>query len=50
MMKARNMQSAKNKFLRKFRNQKIYDITRTFAKWKDTKPNERVYRITGVKK
>ena len=50
MIKAKNMQVAKRKFLNKYKNKKIYDITRTFSNWKKTPLNKRIYRVTGIKK
>ena len=48
MIKAKNIGLAKKKFLRKNPSEKVYDVTRTFASHNKTKPNERIYRVTGV--
>ena len=48
-IKAINVQQAKRKFLRKHPEQKIYDVTREFASYKEPK-SSRIYRVTGVKK
>lgn len=49
-IKAKNRAEAKRKFLKRYPKQKIYDITRTFYSWKETKPKDRVYRVTGISK
>lgn len=50
MIKAKNRQDAKEKFLAMHPNKEIYNITKTFYSHKKTPPDKRVYRVTGVTK
>ena len=48
-IKGINREVVKRKFLKKYPNQKIYDITREFVSYKIPK-KDRIYRVTGIKK
>lgn len=49
---AKNIKMAKNKFLKKYPTQDVYDVTREFPwdSYYKKNPNKRFYRVTGVKK